>query len=464
MGHPPATAESRFLDGVRLIQEGSLGDAEQAFREALRLSPSIAEIHANLAFVLERTGRPAEAEICYRRALTLDPAQVQAHLNFGALLNGQRRFAEGEAIYRKALMLAPENPALWSNLGVLLANGKRETEAEQCYRTAMALDPDYGKAPFNLAYLLLRQGRYEEGWQRFEARDWYRPLEKLLDLPRWRGEDLNGKALLIGVEAGHGDMIQFCRYAPLLKARGATHVGVLCHPALQTLFGTLDGVDEAIALNTESEPRHWDCWTPPMSLPYLFGTRLDSIPAALPYLSATPEKLHRWASELPPVDDALRVGLVWKGNPRFENDAERSLPSLDLLAPLGDIPGVRYVSLQKGAGEDEAKLPPAPLALTELGSRLTDFADTAAIVSQLDLVISVDSAVAHLAGALGKRCWVLLPDYLTDWRWLAEREDSPWYPGVVRLFRQGRGGGWPPVIGRLKAALQTLAEENKKGD
>lgn len=450
----PAAAKDLFHEGTRLMGEGRATEAETVLHRALQLAPDLAEAHANLGMLLAQNGRWHESENHYRAALDLHPFQAQTHLNFGTMLAAQKRFAEAEAAYRQALLLDPGSPGILSNLGVLLACVKREEEAEQCYRAAMALTPDYRKAPFNLAYLLLRQGRYEEGWSCMESRDWYGPLAERLNCPRWQGEALDGRSILISIEAGHGDMIQFCRYASLLKARGAARVSVLCHPGLKTLFAGLAGADAVLSLDDPAPAAGWDYWVPPLSLPFLFGTRLNTIPANLPYLSADPERVAHWEAVMGTKQEQLRVGLVWKGSPGFENDADRSLPSLATLAPLGDIPGIRYFSLQKGRGEDEAANPPAGLQVTNLGPQIGDFADTAAIVMNLDLVIAVDTAVAHLAGALGKPCWVLLPDYKADWRWLAEREESPWYPGVMRLFRQQIAGDWSGTIAAIRQALQ----------
>jgi len=384
-------------------------------------------------------------------------------VNLGVLLLGQKRFDEAEAAYRQALKLMPESAAAWSNLGVLQACRKQEVEAERSYRTAIALNAHYSLAKFNFSYLLLRQGRFEEGWRYLEARNWYAPLEKFLTCPRWQGEALAGKSLLIGIEAGHGDMIQFCRYASVLKAQGVAQISVICHPALKTLFATLNDVDSIMAVDEPLAVTAWDFWTPPLSIPYYCQTRLDSIPATLPYLRADRAKLDNWSSRLPrdSAHPELRVGLAWKGNPRFENDADRSLPHLEILASLGQITGIRFFSLQKGAGEDETKTPPVGLSIVPLGPQITDFSDTAAIVANLDLVICVDTAVAHLTGAMGKACWLLLPDYKTDWRWLAGRNDSPWYPKVMRLFRQPRMGDWTTVMTEVRAALQELVAQSK---
>lgn len=458
------TAEALFFAANAHWAARELAPAEASFREALGLIPAFAEAHANLALLLDQSGRKAEAENHYRQALAGNADCVQTLLNFGAMLAQQKRFAEAEQVYRRALALRPDSAAGWSNLGVLQACCKDEASAEDSYRRAIALDADYALARFNFSYLLLRQGRFDEGWACLEARNWYAPLERHLACPRWQGEELDGKSILIGFEAGHGDMIQFCRYAAVLKERGAARVDLLCHPGLKTLFTTLAGVDQVIGLDDELPASDWDYWAPPLSIPFHCRTRLETIPASLPYLHAAPEKVSHWAALLQPAEETgagpgrreLRVGLVWKGNPLFENDAERSLAGLPLLAALGSLAAVRFFSLQKGAGEDEAADPPAGFRMANLGPQLSDFSDTAAVIAKLDLIISVDTAVAHLAGAMGKPCWLLLPDYKTDWRWLTGRDDSPWYPGVMRLFRQPAGGGWAPVVDEVCRALAAL--------
>jgi len=454
-----SNASAAFIQGNRHLAAGDGPAAEACFREAARIAPHFAEPYANLGLVLDKKGAAAEAESCYRRSIALNPGHAKTHMNLGALLALQKRFGEAEAAYRRAIALNPRAPVAWSNLGVLYACIKREPEAEQCYRTAMDLDADYATARFNLSYLLLRQGRLEEGWRCLEARDWYAALAARLACPRWQGEALGGKSLLIGCEAGHGDMIQFCRYAAVIKAQGAAHITLLCHPALKRLFATLDAVDAVIGLDEPIARSGWDFWTPPLSIPYHCNTRVDSIPAAIPYLRARPDQIAQWAPTLPA--HGIRVGLAWKGSPEFENDADRSLPRLEALVPLGAVTGARFVSLQKGAGEAEAAQPPPGLPLVHFGSRIEDFADTAAIVTGLDLVICVDTALAHLAGALGKPCWVLLPYYKTDWRWLTGRTDSPWYPGVMRLFRQPAMGDWASVITEVGAALQRFVQSRQ---
>lgn len=449
-------AEALFFEGNQHMAAGGADSAEECFRRALSLDPNFGEALANLGWLREQAGAISESETCYRKAIACSPENIQVHLNLGVLLMKAKRFSEAEAVNLRALQLAPNSPAAWSNLGVLLACLKKEDEAERCYRTAIGLDCHYAKARFNLSYILLRQGRMEEGWRCMEARQWYAALDTHFACPRWRGEALVGKSMVIGFEAGHGDMIQFCRYASVLKSMGAARIAVVCHPGLKVLFGTLSDVDQVLSFNDDVPSTGWDYWTPPMSLPHFCLTRLDSIPASIPYLAADPAKAAKWSALL--SASAMRVGLAWKGNPLFENDADRSLPSLATLAPLGAVSGVQFVSLQKGPGEEEVRQQ-SWCSMLALGGDLQDFSDTAAVIANLDLVISVDTAVAHLAGALGKPCWVLLPDYRTDWRWLTERADSPWYPQHMRLFRQPSGCGWPQVVAAVVEAIESWKNE-----
>lgn len=437
-------AESLFHAARAHLDAGDPTAAAAALRAALALDPDAAALHANLAFALAAGGDVDAAEIHYRRAIALAPHALQTYLNLGALLTAQHRADEALAVYDAA----PASPALLSNRGLALVCAGREAEAEACYRRALELDPGHRKAAFNLAYVLLRQGRWEEGWIRLEARDWLMPMHAYMRLPRWDGGPLAGRRILVGVEAGHGDMIQFCRYCDQLKAAGAARVGVLCHPGLVALFGGLRGVDEIIELDRDVDRADWDLWAAPLSLPLHFRTTVDDVPAALPYLTPDPARVARLAPLLASAPGELKVGLVWKGNPRFENDGARSLPDLATLAPLLQVPGIRWYSLQKGP--DEGEVEPG---VTDLAPAIQDFADTAALIAGLDLVITVDTACAHLAGALGKPCWVLLPAWMPDWRWLADRTDTPWYPHAIRLFRQRRDGAWDEVVRELAAAL-----------
>src|SRR5450830_1524870 len=455
-------AQTKFFEGNQHLAAGDYDAAETCYRQAVQLAPDFSEAHGNLGFVLDHKADYAQAEASYRQCLTLAPECVQVFLNLGALLAVQRRLQEAQAAYEEAIFCDPHSPAAWSNLGALYAGMKREDEAEACLRRSIQLDKTYAKAYFNLSYLLLRQGRFEEGWQCLEARNWYEAIAKHLLCPRWQGESLAGKSILISYEAGYGDVIQFCRYSAVLKTQGAASITMICHPPLKRLLASMHGLDAVISYDEKITTSTWDFWTPLLSIPYHCKTRLDTIPAKIPYLGAQSNLIEKWRSALPKT--GLNVGLVWKGNPLFENDADRSLPSLEVLAPLWNVAGINFISLQKGTGELEAANLSSGLPLINLGCQLEDFADTAAVVMSLDLLICVDTAVAHLTGALGKPCWVLLPDYKTDWRWLTKRTDSPWYPKSMRLFRQQTMGDWTAIVQELVFALSQLAVDAAQSD
>ncbi|MFC5397628.1 tetratricopeptide repeat protein [Undibacterium jejuense] len=448
--------EKLFLEGNALMNSGDFDAAEQCFLAALKIDAQCGEVMANLAYLHEQRSNFIEAEKFYRQALRLLPQTIQIYLNYGVMLVKQKRFADAELIYQTALQIAPETPSTWSNYGVLLACTHRESEAEECYRKALSIDGTYRKARFNLSYILLRQGRYEEGFFCLESRDWQDLFTSYFDFPRWQGESLQGKSIVICFEGGYGDMIQFCRYASELKARGASKVSIICHPALTELLIRINDVDEVYSYELNVDKSGWDFWTPIISLPYFCGTHLNTIPASLPYLSADPDKVAALNTLF--SNDKFKVGIVWQGNTLFENNEDRSVAQLETLRPILEVAGIQFVSLQKGAGEVQVReyTGTAPLAG---GAVIQNFSDTAALIAHLDLVISVDTSVAHLAGALAKPCWVLLPQYRTDWRWLKYRLDSPWYPEVMRLFRQMPDEDWSAVAHRVALALEIWKAE-----
>ncbi|MFZ6849294.1 tetratricopeptide repeat protein [Undibacterium sp. RuRC25W] len=445
------TLLQRFLEGNALMNSGDLLAAEKCFMAALEINAQSGEVIANLAFLRELQGDLLQAEHYYRQALILLPTTIQIYLNLGVMLVKQKRFAEAEFTYRVALQIDPYSPGSWSNYGVLLACMKREEEAEQCYRKALTIDPSYPKARFNLSYILLRQARFEEGLLSLESRDWQDLFSNYFYFPRWQGESLQGKSILICFEGGFGDMIQFSRYASVLKANGASRVSLICHPALTALFDRMPELDDVYSYHLDVDKSGWDYWVPLISLPFLCGTRLESIPAHIPYLRADPEKIASFSSLF--SDKTFKVGLVWQGNTLFENNDDRSIPQLAMLSPVLELDGMEFISLQKGAGESQIHQY-AGLRVVPGGEFIQDFADTAALISQLDLVITVDTSVAHLTGALGKTCWVLLPDYRADWRWMTARDDSPWYPEVMRLFRQQPDENWTAVARRVATELE----------
>lgn len=459
--YDPANAAACSNLGIVLARAGSYAEAEASYRRALELSPQLYEAHTNLGLLLDARGRDAEAEDCHRAALAVRPDAPEVLSNLGLLLEKLRRFDEAEASMRQAVGLRPGSGVFHANLGALLASGGRTAEAEACLRQAAGLDPRHAQARLNLSYLLLGQGRYAEGWNLFEARadprlELRASLPPAVDYPCWQGESLQGKSVLVWNEQGYGDEIQFARYAHILKRRGASRITWACKTPLLPVLQTLAAADRAIPAGDAAEAGPHDYWTFPMSIPRHVHAGDDVSAAPLagdaePYLSAAPERIAQWAPRLSAT--GLKVGLVWQGNPNNPNDAERSLPSLDVLAPLWTVPGVSFISLQKGGwAEGEARQAHAAGRLLHMGSEIADFGDSAAIVQQLDLMICVDTALAHLSGALGKPCWILLPHYKTDWRWLKNREDTPWYPRA-RLFRQPMRGDWASVTARLVSAL-----------
>jgi hypothetical protein len=321
------------------------------------------------------------------------------------------------------------------------------------------LRADYGEASFGLAVLLLGMGRFEEGWQLYESR-YVQPTfvhhktRAMLPCPQWAGTPLAGKSVLVWQEDGLGDMLQFSRYFSLLKAQGAARIAFVCAPALHRLMSRVDGVDEVLDhAGGHARATEFDCWTSLLSVPLYLRTTFDTIPRAV-RLTVEPTFVERWRPVLDTLPPGRRIGLVWKGNAKHHNDANRSLPSLATLAPLWRVPGLSFVSLQKGQGEDEAREPPVDQPLLDLGTKVTDFADTAAIIAQLDLVICVDTSIAHLAASLGKQCWVMLPERDVDWRWLHDRDDSPWYPHTLRLFRRAPGEDWAASVERVAQACE----------
>jgi Tfp pilus assembly protein PilF len=433
--------------------------AEYWYRKAIEINSGNSESYTNLGALLAGRHKDDEAEHCHRKAAGLNPGSAEIHSNLAGLLaNRYCGSSEAEDHYLQAIALSPESAFSHSNYGVFLTNQKRDGEAEDRFRKALAIDCDYQLAHLNLGFLLLSQGRFDEGWVHHESRyspglpDSGIPLPDL-PYPKWQGEPLTGKSLLVWLEQVLGDEIQFCRFLPQLKKKwGVRHVTYVCKASLKRLMETLECVDTVIALNEigpDLQPH--DYWTLPLSFPLFWKGEIGTFPVRIPYLKALPERIANWQPRLP--GDGFRVGLVWRGNAKHHNDDDRSLPGLSTLAPLWTVPGVRFVSLQMGSGADEANAPPQGQSLSHLGFDIADFADTAAIIDQLDLLICVDTAVAHLAGALGKACWVLLPAYRTDWSWLRGRSDSPWYPGIVRLFRQTTRGDWTPVIENVRKAL-----------
>lgn len=454
----PGSAAIQLLLGDLFRTQNRHDAALQCCLAAVELAPDLAAAHNNLGNAYSDLGRLREAEAEFRRALALDNGLPEAHFSLGLALQTQDRQGEAIACYREALRRDPRFAPAALNLGFLLEARQEVDAAIEAYAAAVAADGGLVEAHVNLGMQLLLAGRFAEGWDEYEWRlryPEYSGADAAATAPRWDGGALSGRAILLDAEQGFGDAIQFLRYAPLVAARGG-RVIVRCAPELQGLAGRMPGV-ASVVRRGEPLPA-FDAYCPLPSLPRVFGTALESVPASVPYVNAEPARAARWRARLAEADGHCRVGLVWASQSKHRTAAAKSV-ALEALAPLGAAPGVRFYSLQMGEAARQALRPPAGMRLTDLSGELADFDDTAAAVAGLDLVISVDTAVAHLAGALGKPAWTLLK-FAPDWRWLLGREDSPWYP-TMRLFRQQRAGDWGQPLARLHEALGRFAGSGK---
>ncbi len=414
----------------------------------LALRPDDAETHNNRGIVLFELRRHDDALAAHDRALALRPDYAEAHNNRGNALKALKRFEDALASYNCALALRPLYAVALNNRGIIFIEMRRFDEALSDYRRALAVRPDFSDAHFNAAMCWLLTGDFERGWDEYEWR--WKSTESIgvdrgFAQPVWRGEDIAGKTILLHPEQGLGDTIQFCRYAPLAAARGARVILEVQGP-LRAIAETLAGPAQ-IVVSGEPLP-DFDLHCPLLSLPPAFGTRLETVPAAVPYPHPSPDAVAAWHAKLGPRRRP-RIGLAWSGRAAHKNDHMRST-SLATLAPLFDLEAT-FVCVQKDIRPDDALLMKARGDILDFGAELADFTDTAALMANLDLVIAVDTSVAHLAGALGRPLWVLLP-FTPDWRWLIDRDDNPWYP-TARLFRQDAGREWDPVIARVHEAL-----------
>ncbi|WP_029008953.1 tetratricopeptide repeat protein [Azospirillum halopraeferens] len=434
-----------------LLADGGPALAETAARRAAAVRPGLAAAVMVLAGAHAAVGRWEAAEVAYRAALDRDPALAAAQENLGALLAKLGRRAEALAALDAAERLRPDRPPLAARGNALLALGE-PAAAASCFARALAERPFDAGLHWNRAFACLLAGDYAEGWAEFEWRradDRARPPWRRFDRPTWRGEDVAGRRLLLYAEQGLGDTLQFVRYVPLVAARGARVVLEVQPPLLMLLSG-MEGAERVIARGDPLPDFDLEC--PLMSLPGAFATRPATVPAAVPYLHPDPARAAVWRRRL--SGDGPAVGLVWAGNPQFPGDRLRS-PRLEGLRPVLEVPGVRFFGLQAGEGRADLEGAALPPTFTDLGGALHDFAETAAVMAGLDLVITSCTAPAHLAGALGVPVWVVLP-LAPDWRWMLGRDDSPWYP-TARLFRQDRVGDWQGVARRVAEALRALA-------
>jgi tetratricopeptide (TPR) repeat protein len=436
--------------GNVLKSQGRRDEAIQAYRSAISISPDFAGARNNLAVALEEMGALLEAAQAYQQILAENPRYTDAHFNLGNTLKKMGMPDDAVAAYRQAIALKPEFSDAHKALGMALGEKGGLNEAIAYYRKAIALNPNDAEAHHNLSLALLLAGNFEQGWPEFEWR-WKIPNcpSKWPDFKQslWDGGDLAGRTILLYAEQGLGDTIQAIRYLPLVVQRGG-RILIKVQSDLLRLLRQMPGVERWL---TDDDPvPQFDIHCPLFSLPLAFQTRLETIPAAVPYLRADPALIQTWQSRLGPANGRRRVGLNWAGNFRFPLNQRRSI-DLQQLAPLGRVPGVQFFGLQKGPFADRADSLPSGLSLKNIGPDLNDFADTAAVMACMDLIITTDTAVAHLAGALARPVWVMLHDP-PDWRWMLGRTDTPWYP-TMRLFRQDSMRNWQTVIAQVADAL-----------
>lgn len=443
-----------LFEAARLARRsGELDLAQRYYQRALKLTPQDAGLLNGLGLTHYEAGRWDEAEVSYQAALKSHAGYAACHNNYAIMLHKQRRFHLALEQYRLALLSQPDYTEARYGMSTLLAHMGQLQEAESLMQQVLHARRADRRCRNALGMVQLQQGNFAAGWSNYQARYAADNPDRFFTLPKlpiryWQGEDLRGKTLLVRTEQGMGDEIQFCRYLTRVKTeKQAETVIMLGSEALKPLMGTLPHLDHYL---TRDDQQHAlppaDYWCSLLDLPQHFLNSPQPFSAHHPYLFSTADQQEKW----PIKGNGKKIGIVWKGSSKHNNDRERSLAHLSQLAPLFDVPDINWISLQKGAGEEDIIDFPH---VQPLGAQFSSYQDTAAVIAQLDLVIGVDSSVIHLAGAMGKPCWVLLPAWARDWRWLENREDSPWYP-QMRLFARGQDEEWSAVIKRVKQALQ----------
>ena len=480
----PDNAWALQLLGMIAHQVGNSPLAIELIRRAIAIDPTPADFHNNLGEILRVNGRLDEAEASMLRCLALNPNFAPALNNLGEVYRERGDLERASEQYRKAIQIEPQGAAPYNNLGIAthdlgdpvtaiglyqkaielgtnyvdavnnLATSyldlRRTDEAMRTFRQAIAMDPQNVDAHNNLGYALLLVGEFAEGWEEYEWR-WkcakFPSPRRGFRQPLWNGEDIAGRRILVHAEQGLGDAIHFLRYVPMVAERGA-HVILECKQEMTSMLKDYPGVKELVTFGDRLPPFEWQ--VPMLSLPRAFKTRVDSIPAPIPYLHANPKDIETWRDRLGPRDGRPRVGIAWAGNPTQAIDRFRSL-KLDALAPYAQAKQIEFHSLQKGYAAEQLKSPPAGLQIIDHSAELTDFGQTAALMMNLDLIVSTCTSVPHLAGALGRPVWIMTP-FNGDWRWMIHGQTTAWYP-TMRLFRQETYGKWESTIARVADEL-----------
>jgi tetratricopeptide (TPR) repeat protein len=430
---------------------GRLEEAVICYEQALRLNPEFAEVRSNLGIALAGLNRMDEAVAQCREALRLKPDYCDAHYQLGIAFINRTNWQDAEAALRQAVRYHPNYVDPYYNLGFVLCEQGKLAEAENCFRQALQIQPDCAQAHWALAYIGLVQGDFERAWpEQDKSRLLKGSSRRAYHQPSWNGSPLEGRTILLHAEGGLGDTIQLVRYAAVVERYGGTVV-LECQKSLIPLLSKCPGIDRIVAAGSALPP--FDAYASLLSCPRIVKTSLSTIPAEIPYLWADPKSQRKWRKRLSRYP-GFKIGIVWQGNPQHHRDFQRSIPLIQ-FAPLSRIPGVCLFSLQKGPGQEQLQAVAGQFHVVDFGAQLDEesgaFMDTAAVMKSLDLVISADTAVAHVAGALGVPVWVALA-FMPDWRWLLHREDTPWYP-TMRLFRQTKPGDWDGVFARMAEEL-----------
>ncbi len=439
----PDWAEVHLNLGVALKQIGKLETATTHLNQAITLKPDFSEAYLNLGVVLKQIGKLESAISYYQQAIKIQPNYAEAYNNLGLAWQQQDKLDIAISQYQQAINFNPQNPDFYLNLGCAFQDKNQIDEAIASYKQAIEINPKFAKAHLNLGTTLLLKGEVGQGFAEYEWRWQTKEINFYLHkLPLWDGSDLEGRNILLCAEQGYGDTIQFIRYAPLVKEKGG-YVTFECYPALLRLLANFPGIDQIVEWRNSGE--NFDVYAPLMSLPHILRTSLNTIPAKIPYLwfqeKQNPEKF-----EL----ETYKIGIVWAGSATRKNDRFRSTSLVNFLS-LQDLSGVSLYSLQKQIPERDIETLKNS-HIQDLSYLLNDFADTAEMITKFDLIITVDTAVAHLAGAMGKQVWVLL-SFAPDWRWMLDRNDTPWY-STMRLFRQQKIDDWEGVFERVKFELK----------
>ena len=443
----PDSVDFHSLIGRVLYRSGALESAAEFYKRAVTIDPKRADICNDLGLVFTGLNNFAAATEAFTRSLRLNPRSAKTIAALGSMFERKGDLESAADAYRDAIKLDPKLHAAYGDLAFVLYGLGELVEAEDCYRRLGASEPDNAEPIANLGLIHLLQGDFEAGWAEYEAR-WRVGVgdERAFSEKRWKGEPLDGARILIFAEQGLGDTIQFARYAPMIRACGGDVV-LEVQPPLKKLLSQTDGTSCVMSRGEALPEFTWQC--PLMSVPLALGTRLDTIPAATPYIRVDAGRAEAWRSRL--TGNAKRIGLAWAGSPAHPRNRLRSIP-LELMIPLLRVKQACFYSLQFGEGVEQIKQLPRDVPLFDFGEELKELTELAALVANLDLVITVDTAVAHLAGGIGKPVWILLGKGC-DWRWLLEREDSPWYPSA-RLFRQAKVGDWTEMLSRVEKELK----------